>query len=424
VIRPLRQASVHISVIALALLLAIPAAAQEPVPTRFFIENIVVRDAERVSPDVVIAESRLSPGESYSEADLRDASARLGRLPFLLSADFSLEKGSERGLYILVLTVNETKPFFYALDLRPILQGDPRVEPDYSDRVGLGDNEATLGARWFFGRRGAMHIALITTDYNEDIARDYIAFAVGYTQYDLFGTRAFATLNAKHVLIDGTESLSPQLVVGVPLSPNQTLTVDVDQTRFGDSERELLGETFSSQRGQRVITATWSYNTTNRPFLPTRGTLLSVRPRISWSDVGTSVIIVDGDVAFVQSLTVHSQAREITASAAKYWELSERSSVSGGVEGGWADFDRRSDDLTLIGRDHALRATAFAGFSYSIWDRDEMKYGDSKFELNVRIGDHSPGPDTFYRTDHRQASASWVRRSSYGTLRLGVGYAW
>lgn len=420
-IRPLSIASV----IALAALLAaVPMAAQDLVPTRFFIENIVVRDAERVSPEVVIAESRLRAGEEYTEADLRDASARLSRLPFLLSAEFSLEKGSERGLYILVLTINETKPFFYALDLRPILQDDPRVEVDYSDRVGLGDNQATLGARWFFGRRGALHIAVVTTDYQRDFARDYAAFAVGYTQYDLFGTRAFATLNAKHVLIDGSDSLSPQLVVGVPLSPNQTLTVDIDQTRFGDDERELLGETFNNQRGQRVITATWSYNTTNRPFLPTRGTLLSVRPRISWSDVGTSVVIVTGDLAFVQSLTVHSQAREVTALAAKYWEISERSSISGGIEGGWADFDRRSDDLTLIGRDHALRATAFAGYSYSLWDREEMKYGDSRFELNVRIGDRSPGPETFYRTDHRQASASWVRRSSYGTLRLGAGYAW
>lgn len=413
-----------VAVAVLTLLAAVPLFAQEPVPTRFFIENIVVRDAERVSPEVVIAESRLRAGQEYTEADLRDASARLSRLPFLLSAEFSLEKGSERGRYVLVLTVNETKPFFYALDIRPILKNDERVDVDYSDRVGIADNEATLGARWFFGRRGALHIALVTTDFNHDVARDYIAFAVGYTQYDLFGTRAFATLNAKHVIDDGTESLSPQLVVGVPLSPNQTLTVDIDQTRFGDDERELLGETFNSQRGQRVITATWSYNTTNRPFLPTRGTLLSVKPRVSWSDVGTSVIIVTGDLAFVQSLTVHSQAREITASAAKYWEISERSSVSGGIEGGWADFDRRSDDLALIGRDHSLRATAFAGYSYSIWNREEMKYGDSRFELNVRIGDRSPGPNTFYRTDQRQASASWVRRSSYGTLRLGVGYAW
>ena len=88
---------------------AAPLFAQDGATTpNFFIEKIEVR------------ETRLREGEEYSEAELRDASARLMRLPFLLSAEFSLEKGSERGRYVLVVTINETKPFFYALDLRPI----------------------------------------------------------------------------------------------------------------------------------------------------------------------------------------------------------------------------------------------------------------------------------------------------------------
>jgi outer membrane protein assembly factor BamA len=99
--------------------------------------KIEVRDAKRVSPEVVVAESRLREGADYSEADLRDAAARLTRLPFLLSAEFSLEKGSERGRYVLVVTINETRTFFYALDLRHIFTTDHRVEPDYSDRIGV-----------------------------------------------------------------------------------------------------------------------------------------------------------------------------------------------------------------------------------------------------------------------------------------------
>jgi outer membrane protein assembly factor BamA len=89
--------------ILLLLLLAVPLYADEPA---FFLERIEVRNQERVSPEVVIAESRLRAGQQYSEAELRDAAVRLARLPFLLSVDFSLEKGSERGRYILVLTVN------------------------------------------------------------------------------------------------------------------------------------------------------------------------------------------------------------------------------------------------------------------------------------------------------------------------------
>src|SRR6185436_10640572 len=98
---------------------ALPLAAEEP---RFFIERIEVRNARRVTPDVVIAESRLRAGHEYSEAELRDASTRLERLPFLLSVDFALEKGSERGHHVLVLTINETKPFFFFLDARPFFE--------------------------------------------------------------------------------------------------------------------------------------------------------------------------------------------------------------------------------------------------------------------------------------------------------------
>jgi hypothetical protein len=415
--------------ITLAVLLALPLAAQDAAPTRFFIERIEVRDARRVSKDVVIAESRLREGQEYSEADLRDASARLSRLPFLLSADFALEKGSERGRYLLVVSINETKPFFYALDLRPIF-GDNRVEPDYSDRIGVADNSGTLGFRWFIGRRGALHTAIVTSDYNRNFARDYAAIVVGYTQYDLFNTRAFATLNLKHVLAEGSNTIAPQLVVGVPLSANQTLTLELDETSFGDDTREILDQAFDTNRGQRVVGATWSYNTTNRPFLPTRGTLLSVRPRFSWSDAATYAFVVDQhpdgspvEWLSVRSDTVHSEAREVSIYAARYWELSERSSVSGGLQGTLTDFRLDSEVLGLTAN-RTLRGALTAGYSYSLWDAARTKNGDSRIELNLRVGSRSIDYDDFYRSEQQQLSASWVRRSSWGTLRLGAGYAW
>ena len=414
--------------ITLAVLLSTAAIAQDAVPPRFFIERIEVREARRVSKDVVIAESRLREGQEYSEADLRDASARLVRLPFLLSAEFSLEKGSERGRYVLVVTINETKPFFFGLDGRTFLTRDNHVEPEYNDRIGSDDHFATVGFRWFVGRRGALHTALVTSDYNHNFARDYAAIVVGYTQYDLFGTRAFATLNLKHVIIDGGSEITPQLVVGVPLSPNQTLTLEVDETRFGPDTREVLGQVFDTQNGQRVVGATWSYNTTNRPFLPTRGTLLSVRPRLSWSDAATYRYVQAKPEEPLPAIpfhadTVHSEAREITVNAARYWELSERTSVSAGLEGAWTHFDVKSD---FYGdrSDHVVRAVVRGGYSYSLWDATRMKTGDSRLEVNARIGSRSIDYYDLGRNYQKQLSASWVRRSSWGTLRLGAGFAW
>jgi outer membrane protein assembly factor BamA len=60
---------------------------------RFLIERIDVRKLVHASADVIRAESRLHEGESYAEADLRAASDRVRRLPFMLDAAFSLERG-------------------------------------------------------------------------------------------------------------------------------------------------------------------------------------------------------------------------------------------------------------------------------------------------------------------------------------------
>jgi hypothetical protein len=425
--------SIRTFLIAMAVLIAaasaIPLFGQEAMPPRFFIEKIEVREANRVSPEVVIAESRLREGEDYSESDLRDASARLTRLPFLLSAEFSLEKGSERGRYVLVVTINETKPFFYAFDLRPIFATDNSIEPDYSDRIGVADSAATLGMRWFVGRRGALHVALLSSDYGGDFARDYAAVAIGYTQYDLLGTRAFATLNLKRVITEGNSGVSPQLVVGIPVSGNQTVTLELDETRFGDDSRMINGEIFDVNRAQRVVGMTWSYNTTNRPFTPTRGSLLTVRPRFSWRDAATySVIVIDPTqtppLFEAHADTVHTEAREVSVEGVRYFELNERSSVSGGLEAGWTKSTLESD-LTGRETDRVLRGIITASYSYSLWDPAENRNGDSRLELNLRIGTRDLHyADYFYRAEQQQLTASWARRSSWGVVRLGAGYAW
>ena len=413
----------------LVLILTAPLFADEAVtPPHFFIEKIEVREAHRVSADVVVAESRLREGQEYTEAELRDASARLMRLPFLLSAEFSLEKGSERGRYVLVVTINETKPFFFALDLRPIFTTDHRVEPDYSDRIGVADSAATLGFRWFVGRRGALHVALISSDYGGDFARDYAAVAVGYTQYDLFGTRAFATLNLKRVITEGDSGVSPQLVVGVPLSGNQTLTLEFDETRIGDNVQHFGSEQFDTNSAQRIVGFTWSYNTTNKPFLPTRGTLLTVRPRFSWSDAATyRFIVIDPTqtppLYVIRGDTVHREAREVTIKAVRYFELDDRHSVSAGIEGGITHF-RTESAVTGPSGDHVTRAVITGGYSYNLWDVAQSKNGDSRLELNARLGTQDIHYGDFYHAGQQQLTASWVRRSSWGVLRLGAGYAW
>jgi hypothetical protein len=415
------------SLVIAVLLLALPAAAQEPAAPRFFIERIEVRNARRVSPDVLVYESRLRAGQEYSEADLSDATARLNRLPFLLSSEFSLERGTERGHYVLVIAVHETKPFFYRLDLRPILTDDALTGFETaSDNITASDTEAFLGYRWFVGRRGAIHVGLQFQDDNRDYTQGYGAWALGYTHYDIFGTRAFATVNLKRT--HGGGRITPQVVVGMPVAKNQTLTVAYDDVHVDGEQRAFDGLILNDDETQRVGSITWSYNTTNQPYLPTRGTRVSVTPLVATRDDAffSYIVTTPAQPPIVVPVTVHRRSYGIDAGAARYWEITDRSSISAGADAGWA---KTSDRGRLDRSFDSTYVIVHGGYSWSLWNRDARRDGDNRFEANVRASSRSREElerQGFTSSDESviAISGSWVRRSSWGIIRLGLGWAW
>jgi len=159
----------------LCLLLLLGCASASYAEDRFLIERIDVRKLVHASADVIRAESRLQEGNSYVEADLRAASDRVRRLPFVLDAVFSLERGSVRDSYVLVITVSETRPFFFRYQLIPFFET--------SHDVGAVDNDALVAARWFAGSRGVFHVAGIAHQSDRPFEASYISAQAGYTRY-------------------------------------------------------------------------------------------------------------------------------------------------------------------------------------------------------------------------------------------------
>lgn len=414
-------------VLVATLFAAAPILAQEA--PRFFIERIEVRDHIRVSPEVVIYESRLREGADYNETDLRDAAARLSRLPYLLGAEFALEKGTERGRFRLIITINETRSFFYRLDIVPILSNTPGVDVGPSTRLGGGDDtDAALGFRWFLGRHGALHIALIGRDETE-FTRGYSAFALGYTMYDLFGTKAFATVNLKHR--PEQAGITPQIVVGMPLSMNQTLTAEYDSYRL-DYQLHNFDLVETSKETQKLARLTWSYNTTNHPFVPTEGTLLTAGPLWVTRQQGAGVTVVMPDEPPLFTVVqVRTDTLALQGSALRYWEISDRNSVSFGAQAGIARVrqDERGEFAENWNRSrNAMYGVVQGGFSRSLWSQERRALGgDSRLELTLRgRARANEFRESRFVTEHDsvQAAFSWVRHSSWGTLRVGAGYAW
>ncbi|HKR65004.1 MAG TPA: hypothetical protein VJZ00_14825 [Thermoanaerobaculia bacterium] len=401
---------------------------------RFFIERIEVRNAHRVSSDLVISESLLREGTEYSEADLRAASLRLSRLPFLLSADFALEKGSDRGRHVLVITIAETKPFFFLIDVRPVVDDEARQAlVDYAGSFDAETNEAALGFRTFVGRRGIAHLGVTSRRDRQMFTTDYSAAAIGYTQYDLFGTRAFATLNLRMPFNAASGgALSPQLVIGIPLNANQTLTFDYEETRFEREQTHVDGIAITRQDAERLVSATWTYNTTNQPFVPTRGTILRVMPLWAARDrAGYRFFTVPRDPVFrPEAFAQHVNGYGIDVLGAHYWELSDRHAVYAGLQTGWASVRDRANQTLLPLEVNSTPAYVIVGggYSFNLWHGRERN-GDSRIETGLHYIARERGFDRlafrdFDNVEGFEISANWARRSSWGTLRLGLSTTW
>jgi outer membrane protein assembly factor BamA len=396
----------------------------------FHIERIEVRNTHRVSADLIKSESLLHEGSEYSEQELSAAAARLTRLPFLLSTEFKLEKGSSRGQYVLAIVVNETKPFFYLIDARPNYWNDAAHTSEDDVDPALESKDATLGFRWFVGGRGVVYAGTTGRRDHDVFTSDYTALAIGYTQYDLFGTRAFASINLRRPIGSfSAPRLSPQLVVGVPLSTNQTLTLDYEDTLLQSGKAHVLGQTFDRRQTERLISLTWAYDTTNQTFVPTRGSLIRITPLRATRDRAGYTFGLTGTVP--EAFTEHTSGTGVDAVAAHYWEVSDRDSLSAAVFGGWASVDENPAVFVPRVSWRPAYEVLRGGWSHDIWKGDPRS-GDSRLELvgaltsrqrNVTEGDLVFGTTPDHQSSF-MTSASWVRRSSWGLLRLGVGYSW
>jgi hypothetical protein len=271
----------------LLFLAAFPGQAQEgggaPEPVRFLLETITVSGANEAAANIIRAETLLAEGESYTEAGLVQAIARVHRLPFVLEATFALKKGSERGAYELAIDVQPARWFFFDQWSHGFQFDEPVDLPEA--RV-----DALLGGRLFLGRSGVLFAALDSEQGAQ----------IGFTQYDLFHrgillsaavSRSGEVTEVLPLTLDPTfaswsfqSSTRVSLGLSVPAGPRQSVQASLSERRGDARDRspvifsEARLPVFFSGDGDltyRRAEAKWVYDTSDDPLLPTRGMSLS-----------------------------------------------------------------------------------------------------------------------------------------------------
>ena len=411
----------------------------------FYLEEIRVANARENSRGIILAESRLKPGQSYGENDLKQSIHRINRLPFINHADFSLEKGSSRGRYILIIDVKDQTMLFF----------DAQTNFNHWDEGNNSKGGLNLGARWFFPRSSMMYVGYtpdVTWGNNDDEALDTLT--VGYSHYDLFGKNIlfsldfriteegdeeYLALTGDQVRFSSDPLVSPHLRLAIPLQSNRWFKVswiygDSDSSRDVRSGDGL--EQFRTISQWHDLTLTWEQNTTNDNFLPNAGSLLQVEAILSRTEDEDRRNVISPEETLTRVFDTESEGYGLNVVYEKYHPLTRRQTLSYHADAWYFQADRERDvssasvsDLYLLDSEtEELRTQVQLNYEYALFgSRKTLKYGDLRFNTGLlwRHHDHERNYDGFVeenKGDTYIATAGLTFRGAWGLIRLNVNY--
>lgn len=408
-----------LAVLALLAFLPFPAFAQDDAAT-FPIESITVTGASSTAARIVVAESHLREGDTYDESQLRDAAARIQRLPFVIWTDFRLEKGTTVGSYVLVIQVRQLKPLFvnarsttrWTRD-QTLLRTPTGLEdgPTIIDQA--SNSELSLGARKFIGAKGVLN--LVAQRYEDRNDR----YTATFTQYDLFRTRASITAVVSYLEDPGgrrsghpnerydwhfRDNLTWELIGVYPLTDHDSIRASWQRSERPVRYFVLQPSPYPVLRSLPQIRKEvfWIHDSTNDPLFPTRGTRLTVgATRTSTPHAGFTIL-------------GRSKMDEYRATIERTWTLPSQHALTLGGHG-W-DSDRTVHQYRAFGR-----------YSIDLWGRERtLRAGDLRLEIEADRQWQRLGGRQFPNLEHWRADTtarvSVAYRNVWGVLRFELAY--
>lgn len=278
-----------------------------PAEGRFVIESITVENARLWSEELIVHETLLRTGSEYGERQIAAAVDRVARLPMILAAESSLRRGSRRGLFELVIRVEEARRWFFRVDGRFTFWSPEVSVNGLSVTSGVDNGTGLAGYRRPAGRRGILFGALSGGDG---------LLTLGYSRYDLWGRGALLSVsvaisdcrdgdrrNRQEASDPGDEGcqtdlfepgLDPtastwssdeggglvRLHLGVPVTGNHSLRLrGMARSRDGGIRRQAYEPATDrffvfERRHDQDLELSWVYDSTDDPVFATRGARL------------------------------------------------------------------------------------------------------------------------------------------------------
>lgn len=374
----------------------------------------------RVPARILLTQSALVEGQTYSTADLEVAVARLRRLPFVYDARYRLDGET------LILDVEAMSRFFAELDA---------FSQSFESRT-TGGGALGGGGRLFLGSGG---VAEVTAQQQITELDDDRAIAAQYSQYGIGGTRFFATAGIRQDFVEASGvdvDPSLRLTVGYPLSLRSTITANFLTAGFERRRNfPLVAEPLVSAAEQRTINLLYTWDTTDDPFFARRGLVVSGGPAYSDEESRFSNIFFvgpdPGQVMIIRN-TTEGSFTEIAAEAKKFWAFRERGTFFGVARASWGrrEFDTTTlDGLPFQGDTDESNQSLAIGYGHNLFDwnaplgttrhRVEFTVGAARSSFDRNDDFFLPGSSTF---DSKSATAAYVLRRQFATVRLNLSY--
>ena len=426
------------------------------------------------APSTLVATSLLQVGQSYSEDQLRDSAARIVRLPLILDAEYSLEKGSRRGQYRLLIRVEETRRWFFGVEVEGTWWADAVSVDGFDTRDHVDRASYLAGRRFSVGGQGLFFV--VASGSNREVT-------LGYSQHQLFGrggllTASFSTAKCENILQraasddppdDGsspgdshvgitpagtecrTQDLLPtdptpsswstgehtsrfRLSLGVPVRGNHSIRLRADSFH-GDSgvRREAFAplSTLSHSFKDRVnqeFDLTWIYNSTDDPIFPTSGKVLEagLRHRTLEAELTDLDLEVLGSVSF----KMKSELTGISLIGRFHRPLAMRHSLSTGADLFLGERDVRglpdADGGLVANRTRIWRAEAFLSHTSLLYQsQTRSNWRELRWIQRVTLFDGGESPEFDLGPNYLrgfEVTTELSFRTSWGVLSLGLSY--